>query len=162
MGTGKSKSKSPTFQWETRLPEFPIGAVDLKFGIFLVSLKINDGLIFSHAIKKIDAPLHPHPHPPTPTHTHQLSVFFSSTVTLKIRSRPLKYNQFFVISQLYIQEILVRIQPLVHKVLCKYESVTPMQSPTGSTPKTICTSPLAGGTEIQELFPQRFTNLTNK
>ena len=47
-------------------------------------------------------------------------------------------------SQLYIQEDLVRIQPLVHKVLYKQESVTtmptptPLPIPTGSAPKSIC------------------------
>ena len=47
-------------------------------------------------------------------------------------------------SQLYIHENLVRIQLLVHKILCRQESViltltlTPMPTPMESTPKSIC------------------------
>ena len=43
---------------------------------------------------------------------------FSTAVTLKIRSRSPKSNQFFM-SQLYIHENLVRIKPLVHKILLR-------------------------------------------
>ena len=39
-------------------------------------------------------------------------------MALKIKSRSPKPNQFFVMSQLYINENLVRIQPLVQKILC--------------------------------------------
>ena len=49
---------------------------------------------------------------------------FSTAVTLKIKSRSPKCNQFFAKSQLYIQVNLVRIQPLVQKILCRQESVT--------------------------------------
>ena len=38
-------------------------------------------------------------------------------------------------SQLYIHENLVRIQPLVHKILGRQESVTSTLMPTGSAPK---------------------------
>ena len=48
---------------------------------------------------------------------------FSTAETLKIRSRSLKSNQFFILSQLRILENLVRIQPLVQKILCRQESV---------------------------------------
>ena len=53
METGKFEPEGATFQWETRLAEFPTGAVDPKVGIFLLSLKIRDRFFFSHAIKKI-------------------------------------------------------------------------------------------------------------
>ena len=64
---------------------------------------------------------------------------FSTAVTLKIRSRSPKSNQFFVMSQLYINANLLRIQPLVQKILCRQESVMPMPmpKPAGSAPKTI-------------------------
>ena len=70
---------------------------------------------------------------------------FSTTVTLKIRSRSPKFNQFFVMSQLYIHANLITIKPLVHKILCREERVmtplmptqTPMPILTGSTQKTI-------------------------
>ena len=56
--------------------------------------------------EKTDVPL-----PPT------LRIFsFSTVVTLKIRPPSPKSNQFFVISQLYIHENLIRIQPLIHKI----------------------------------------------
>ena len=42
---------------------------------------------------------------------------FSTAVTLKIRSRSLKSNKFFVMSHIYIPENLVRIQRTVHKIL---------------------------------------------
>ena len=68
---------------------------------------------------------------------------FSIAVPLKIRSRSPKSNQFFVMSQLYIHENLARIHTLVHKILCRQESVmtllTPM--PTESAPKSICLPP---------------------
>ena len=45
---------------------------------------------------------------------------------LIIFSRPNTYvyygNQFFGMSQLYIHENLVRIQPLIYKILCRQES----------------------------------------
>ena len=49
-------------------------------------------------------------------------------------------------SQLYIQENLVRIQSLIHKISCRPDSVTSMPTPRGSTPKSICPpSPKVGG-----------------
>ena len=71
---------------------------------------------------------------------------FSTAVTLKIRSRSPKSNQFFVMSQLhvYIHAHLERSQVLVHKILCR-QSVMPMPMPTGSAPKSISPSPKAGG-----------------
>ena len=65
----------------------------------------------------------------------------------KNRSRSPQSNQFFVISKLYIHENLVRIQPLVHKILCRQKSVTPrlmpMQTLTRKTspPKSIYPPP---------------------
>ena len=53
-----------------------------------------------------------------------------------------KSNQFIVMSQLYIHENLARIQRLVHKILCRRESVMPKPMPTGFPPKTICSPPL--------------------
>ena len=47
----------------------------------------------------------------------EFSGFFSIAVTLKVRSRSPKFYQFFVMSQLYIHANLVRIQPIVHKIL---------------------------------------------
>ena len=73
--------------------------------------------------------------------------FFSTAVTLKIRSRSPKSNQFFAMSQLYIHGNLVRIQPVIHKILFRQESVTEFSqdivqtrsvTPTRSAPKTIC------------------------
>ena len=40
------------FQWEMRVAEFPTGMVDLRVGIFLLSLKISDQSFIPHAIKK--------------------------------------------------------------------------------------------------------------
>ena len=48
----------------------------------------------------------------------------STALTLKIRSSSQKSNQFFLMSQLYIHANLLRIQPLVHKILCRQEGVT--------------------------------------
>ena len=48
---------------------------------------------------------------------------FSTAVTLKIRSSSPNSKQYFVMSQLYIHVNLVRIQPLVQKILCRQESV---------------------------------------
>ena len=52
-------------------------------------------------------------------------------------------------SQLYIHENLVRIQPLVHKILAREESVMPMPmltpTPTGFTQKLVCPRPLQWG-----------------
>ena len=64
----------------------------------------------------------------------------SAAVTLKIRSRSPKSN---LIYKLYIHENLVRFQALVHKILCRQESVPP--TPTGSPPKPICPPPLRWG-----------------
>ena len=50
---------------------------------------------------------------------------FSTVVTLKIISRSTQSNQFFVMSQLYIHENLERIQPLVHKILCRWIKIIP-------------------------------------
>ena len=76
---------------------------------------------------------------------------FSSAVTLKIRSRLPKSNHFFVMSQLYIHENLVRTQQLVNKVLCRQESVMLMLTPTGAAPKTICPPPsMEGGTWLNK------------
>ena len=71
---------------------------------------------------------------------------FSTAGTLKIRSRSPKSNQFFVMFQLYSHENLLRIQPLVHKILCRQDSVTPTPKPTptplGSASKSVCPLPL--------------------
>ena len=66
-----------------------------------------------------------------------------TAVTLKIRSRSPKSNLFFVMSQFYIQENSVRIQLLVHKILCIQESLIqmPMPTPKGSAPKSMCPPP---------------------
>ena len=47
-------------------------------------------------------------------------------------------------SQLYIHDNLVRIKQLVHKILCRQESVTPMPTPTptGSASNSTCPPPL--------------------
>ena len=63
---------------------------------------------------------------------------FSTAVILKIRSRSPSSYQFFVMSH-YVN--LVRLQPVVYKILCRQESVTPMPMPTGSALKTICPTP---------------------
>ena len=47
---------------------------------------------------------------------------FSPAMTLKIRSRSLKPNQLFTMSQCYIIANLVKIHPPVHEILCKQES----------------------------------------
>ena len=76
----------------------------------------------------------------------------SPAVTLKFMSRSPKANQLFIMSQCYIHANLVKIHPPVRKISCKQESVTlmptptPMSTPTGSTPKTICPPPLRWGT----------------
>ena len=70
----------------------------------------------------------------------------SPTVTLKIRSRSLKPNQLFIMSPCYIHANLVKFHPAAHEISCKQESVTPMPTPTGSVPKTICPPPLPWGT----------------
>ena len=56
------------------------------------------------------------------------------------------FSQFFVISQLCIHENLVRIQPLVHKILCRQESVTLMltSKPTRSHQKQYVPLPVGG------------------
>ena len=58
----------------------------------------------------------------------------SWSISTKIRSPSPNSNQFFVMSELHIHANLVRIQPLVHKILCRQESVTT----TRSIPKTRC------------------------
>ena len=62
---------------------------------------------------------------------------FSTAVTLKIKSRSPKLNQFFVMSQLYIHGNLVRIKPLGHKKLCRQENVMPKFSVFISTAVTL-------------------------
>ena len=47
-------------------------------------------------------------------------------------------------SQLYIHENLVRIQPLLHKILYRQETVIPTPKPTGSAPKTVCPPSFSG------------------
>ena len=71
----------------------------------------------------------------------------SPAVTLKIRSSPPKPNQ-VIMSQCYMHANLVKIHPPVHEISCKQESVTLTQTPTGSTPKTICPPPLRWGDTI--------------
>ena len=70
----------------------------------------------------------------------------SPAVTLKNRSRSPKPNQLFIMSQCYIHANLVIIQPLIHEISCKEESVALMPTltptPMGSAPKTICPPPL--------------------
>ena len=83
--------------------------------------------------------------PPPPHPTPPWIFSFSIAVTLKIRSGSPKSNQSFLMSQLHIHENLVRIQPLVHKILCRQESVMPKLKPMGSAPKTICPPPLRWG-----------------
>ena len=51
----------------------------------------------------------------------------------------IKSYQFFVMSQFYIPENLLRIQPLVHKILYRQERVTPISMK--FTPKSICPPP---------------------
>ena len=88
-------------------------------------------------------------------HTSTFGLKFGSlspAVTLKIRSRSPKPNQLIIMSQCYIHANLVKIHPPVHKISCKQESVTLMPTltlmptPTGFTPKTICSTPLWWGT----------------
>ena len=78
------------------------------------------------------------------SHPHPTMIFsFSTAVTLKIKSRSQKSDQFFVMSQVYTHENLVKIQPLVHKKLRRQGSVTQTrQTPMGSRPKSICPPPL--------------------
>ena len=65
-------------------------------------------------------PQHTHTSPPPPTDIFS----FSTAETLKIRTGTPKSKQFFVMimTQLYIHENLIRIQPLVYKILCRQES----------------------------------------
>ena len=69
--------------------------------------------------------------------TNVPSPTFYTAVTLEIRSRSLKFNKLFFMLQLYIHENLVRLQPLVHNILCTQESVTPAPTPMGSAQKAI-------------------------
>ena len=75
-------------------------------------------------------------------------------VTLKIRLRSPKSNHFFAMSQLYSYGNLVRIQPLVPKILCRQETFMQMPTPmpTGSAPKTICSPPRRWGDITRKLF----------
>ena len=84
------------------------------------------------------------------TDVPQLRTFrFTTAVTLKIRSGSPKSDQLFVMSQLYIHENLLRIQPLVHTRYCADKKVSglPMLMPTGSAPKSI-----GGGTYSQKCY----------
>ena len=78
----------------------------------------------------------------TPAHCYFKGWIFKKKkkkkTTLKIRSRSPNYNQLFALSKLY----LLRIQPLVHKILCRQEIVMPMQMPAVSAPKSIRPPPL--------------------
>ena len=56
--------------------------------------------------------------------SHHLNLTFSTAVTLKIRSRSLKPNHFFILSQCYIHANLIKIHPVVHEISCTQESVT--------------------------------------
>ena len=77
---------------------------------------VKQGTVFS---EKTDAP---HPSPTSlPTHT-TMNFQLSIAVTLKIRQRSAKSTQFFVMFQLYIYENVLKIQPPVHKILCRKES----------------------------------------
>ena len=71
---------------------------------------------------------------------------FYTTVTLEIRSRSPKSNQFFVMSHLYILESLVRIQPLVHKILCRHESARRCQHQRDLHQKQYVPLPIGEGT----------------
>ena len=68
--------------------------------------------------------------------------FFYCCLTLKIKSKSPISDQFFIMSQLYIHENLLRIQPLVQRTLCRQESVMPTSMltlmPMGSAPNLIC------------------------
>ena len=52
-----------------------------------------------------------------------------------------KVKSVLVMLQLYTHENLVRIQPLVHKILCRQEIVMPMPTLMVCIPETICTPP---------------------
>ena len=58
---------------------------------------------------------------------------FSTAVTLEIRPKSRKSEQFSVMSKFYFHENLVRMQLLLQKILCRQESVTPLPAPLGST-----------------------------
>ena len=63
-------------------------------------------------------------------------------MTLKIGPRSPKSNQLVPPSQQCICASLVKIRPLVQKIMCGNEATrTPTQTPTGSAPKTICPPP---------------------
>ena len=89
-----------------------------------------------------------------------LIFFFSTSVILKIKSRSQKSDQFFVMSQLYIHVNLVKIQPLVHKILRRQESVTP--TPKISTSKSIRPPPVVGGHSFAIKTIQKWDNSTIK
>ena len=75
---------------------------------------------------------------------HTTKFWFSTAVTLKIRSRSPKSNQLFVISQLYIHKNLVRIHQLVNNILCRQESVNANRNGI-CTKKQYILLPLGGG-----------------
>ena len=68
---------------------------------------------------------------------------FSAAVTLKTWSRSPNLISTSLCPSYISINILVRIQPLVCKILCRQESVMlmPRPTPVGSTPKSICPSP---------------------
>ena len=69
--------------------------------------------------EKTDVP----PPPPAPRPHCPPRIFsFSTALTMKIRPRLPKSNQFFLCPNYTIHENLVRIQPLGHKILCRQES----------------------------------------
>ena len=75
-------------------------------------------------------------------------ISFHGLVTLKMRSRSPKCYQLFPPSQPCIYASLVKIHPLVQKILRRKEAMrtpTRTQTTTGSAPKTICPPPSVGG-----------------
>ena len=67
------------------------------------------------------------------------TIISSFSMTLKLRSRSPTSNKFLVMSQLYIHENLVRIRPLVCKILCRQEIVMLTTRPTTeSAPNSNC------------------------
>ena len=67
-------------------------------------------------------------------------IFFSAAVALKIRSRSPKFNQLFSPSKQCIYASLVKIHPLVQKIMSRKDA-TQTSTQTGSAPKPICPSP---------------------
>ena len=66
----------------------------------------------------------------------------SAVVTLNIRSRSSKSNQLFFVTKECINASLVKIHPLVQKIMHRNEAT---RTPTGSTLKTICPPSLRPG-----------------